>query len=117
MPLDKSSFDNPYDCDFALIGTGVAPLVAASHLISQGKSVLVLNPDFDFFLEDSEMELDPLLPLTASGLDPKRLAANLPEKVLAELRPFFLVLLKVGLRELESSGFHRCGCSTCSSTK
>jgi hypothetical protein len=85
MALDNS----PYDSDVALIGTGVAPLVAASFLISQGKTVLVLNPDFDFFLEDSEMGLDPLLPLTQASLDPRRLTANLPEQVLAELRPFF----------------------------
>ena len=85
MPQDRSSFDS----DVALIGTGLAPLVAASHLLSQGKSVLVLNPDFDFFLEDSELSLDPLLPLSSAGLDPKRLAANLPEQVLSQLRPRF----------------------------
>jgi hypothetical protein len=85
MALDNS----PFDSDVALIGTGVAPLVAASFFLSQGKSVLVLNPDFDFFLEDSEMSLDPLLPLTPESLDPRRIAANLPQAVHAELRPFF----------------------------
>ena len=58
MPLAS-----PHDSDVALIGTGIAPLIAAAHLISQGKRVLVLNPDFDFFLEDSELPLDPMLPL------------------------------------------------------
>jgi hypothetical protein len=107
MALDnKRPFDSPYDCDFALIGTGVAPLIAASHLISQGKSVLVLNPDFDFFLEDSEMQLDPLLPLTSVSLDPARLAANLPEKVLAELRPFFPGAIESWAAGSGSSGFH-----------
>src|ERR1700722_19873625 len=103
MPLDNS----PYDSDVALIGTGLAPLVAASHLISQGKSVLVLNPDFDFFLEDSEMELDPLLPLTTASLDPQRLKANLPEQVHAELRPFFPGAVESWAPGVpESAGFH-----------
>ena len=35
----------PFDSDVALLGTGVAPLVAANHLLAQGKSVLLLNPD------------------------------------------------------------------------
>ena len=72
--------------DDALLGTGIAPLVAANHLLAQGKSVLLLNPDRDFFLEDSELPLDPLL----QGLpDPKRLTRSSPEQALAELRPDF----------------------------
>lgn len=107
MRLDKGPFDSPYDCDVALIGTGLAPLIAASYLISQGKSVLVLNPDFDFFLEDSEMELDPLLPLTTASLDPRRLKANLPEQVHAELRPFFPGAVESWAPGIpETSGFH-----------
>jgi hypothetical protein len=103
MPHDRS----PFDSDVALIGTGLAPLVAASHLLSQGKSVLVLNPDFDFFLEDSELSLDPLLPLTSDGLDPKRLAANLPEQVLAQLRPSFPGAVESwAAGVMESAGFH-----------
>jgi hypothetical protein len=106
MPPGNFGDNSPFDSDFALIGTGVAPLVAASSLISQGKSVLVLNPDFDFFLEDSEMELDALLPLTTGSLDPKRLVANQPEKVLAELRPFFPGALESWIPGTGSSGFH-----------
>ena len=79
---------SPHDSDVALIGTGIAPLIAASHLISQGKTVLVLNPDYDFFLEDSELPLDPLLPL-AGALTPERLLAQDAERVLEELRPPF----------------------------
>lgn len=71
-----------FDSDVALIGTGLAPLIAASHLLSQGKSVLILNPDFDFFLEDSELPLDSLLPLKSGKF-------NHPDETLAELRPFF----------------------------
>jgi hypothetical protein len=103
MPHDRS----PFDSDVALIGTGLAPLVAAHHLLSQGKSVLVLNPDFDFFLEDSELSLDPLLPLTGDGLDPKRLTANLPEQVLAQLRPSFPGSVETWASGvMESAGFH-----------
>lgn len=77
--------------DVALIGTGLAPLIAAASLISQGRSVLVLNPDSDFFLEDSELPLDPL----AFGHDSQRrfdiarLKRSLPESVLETLRPDF----------------------------
>ncbi len=68
-----------FDSDVALFGTGVAPLVAANHLLVQGKSVLLLNPDWDFFLEDSELPLDPMLlempsriPSQASSLAKRR---------------------------------------------
>ncbi|MGK5088060.1 hypothetical protein WDW86_10930 [Bdellovibrionota bacterium FG-2] len=82
----------PFDSDFALFGTGVAPLVAASHLLAQGKSVVVINPDRDFFLEDSELPLDPMLPLTCGRFPvgfPERLKRNTIEKTLATLRPDF----------------------------
>jgi hypothetical protein len=84
-PNNESSRDS----DVAVIGTGIAPLIAASHLISQGKSVLVLNPDFDFFLEDSELPLDPMFPLLADSLKPEKLVQQDAEHVLAELRPLF----------------------------
>jgi hypothetical protein len=75
--------------DVALIGTGLAPLVAANHLSAQGKSVLVLNPDFDFFLEDSELPIDPLWPVSRRVVSPERLRKGEPERALAELRPDF----------------------------
>lgn len=73
--------------DVALIGTGVAPLVAAYDLISQDKSVLLLNPDPDFFLEDSELSLDPLLPQGTMSVE--RLSRGLLDASLAELRSAF----------------------------
>jgi hypothetical protein len=108
MPVAKNPRDHaPFDCDVALIGTGVAPLIAASDLLTQGKTVLLLNPDFDFFLEDSEMSLDPLLPLTTASLDPRRLTANLPDQVLSVLRPFFPGAVESWTSgALESEGFH-----------
>ena len=48
-------------CDYALLGTGLAPLLAAQCLLRNGHSVLLLNPDHDFFRENSEMPLEPLL--------------------------------------------------------
>ncbi len=81
------------ECDFVLIGTGLAPLLAARILLDEGKSVLVLNPDNDFFYEDSELPLDPLV--TFSGkekfatLKPERIKKNMPDHVLTELRPDF----------------------------
>src|SRR5688572_3799192 len=78
-----------FDSDVALVGTGLAPLVAAAHLLAQGKSVLVLNPDFDFFLEGSELPLDPLLSFGPEPVSPARLASSRLEHALAELRPEF----------------------------
>ncbi|MBU6375983.1 MAG: hypothetical protein KGQ59_08315 [Bdellovibrionales bacterium] len=49
------------ECEYALLGTGLAPLLSAQSLIRQGHSVLLLNPDHDFFRENSEMPLEPLL--------------------------------------------------------
>jgi hypothetical protein len=72
------------DFDVALIGTGVAPLAAAAHLIAQNKTVLLLNPDRDFFLEDSELPLEPLF----SPNLPRILAAA-PSVALDVLRPEF----------------------------
>ncbi len=95
--VDRGSAPLAGICDVVLVGTGVAPLVAATHLMSQGKSVLLLNPDWDFFLEDSELPLDPLWPVSpdkdAASLNvkrtPNRLKRSSPERVLEELRPEF----------------------------
>src|SRR5277367_6361899 len=92
----------PSDSDVALLGTGVAPLVAAQHLISQGKSVLVLNPDRDFFLEDSELPLDPLLPRPSST----RISESLPDRALSELRPHFPGAVEFWSSDSTPSGFH-----------
>jgi hypothetical protein len=75
------------DSDVALLGTGVAPLVAAARLLAEGKSVLLLNPEWDFFREDSELPLDPLWPVDSVTLTPPRLAQSLPARALAVLRP------------------------------
>ena len=79
----------PVDSDVALLGTGLAPLIAAKRLLEEGKSVLLLNPDFDFFREDSELPLDPLLPGITSDLTGKRLLQSTPDEALRELRPDF----------------------------
>src|SRR3954454_2505190 len=76
----------PLDSDVALLGTGVAPLIAAQHLLTQGKTVLLLNPDWDFFLEDSELPLDPMF---HGKVTIDRLRRSGPEHALAELRPEF----------------------------
>lgn len=79
----------PLDSDVALLGTGVAPLVAAAELLAQGKTVLLLNPDWDYFLEDSELSFDPFFPIQRGGIDPRRLRKSLPEPMLEALRPGF----------------------------
>jgi hypothetical protein len=77
----------PFDSDVAVLGTGVAALVAANRLLGEGKSVLLLNPDHDFFREDSELPLDPLW--APGGLSAERLVKSAPEYALEELRPHF----------------------------
>jgi hypothetical protein len=92
----------PSDSDVALLGTGVAPLIAAQHLLSQGKSVLVLNPDRDFFLEDSELPLDPLLPRPSAS----RISESLPDRALSELRPHFPGAVEFWSTDAAPTGFH-----------
>jgi|GEM_PF-593102 len=79
-----------HDSDVVLIGTGVAPLVAAVRLMAEGRSVLLLNPDSDFFLEDSEFALD-RLQLLNSDQTPgvERFRRSTLDETLALLRPDF----------------------------
>jgi hypothetical protein len=76
-----------FDSDVALVGTGAAPLVAATHLLAEGKTVLILNPDWDFFLEDSELPFDPMESIPS--VDSERLRRNSSEEALQSLRPGF----------------------------
>lgn len=76
------------DSDMVLIGTGLAPLVAAQILLRQGKSVLLLNPEYDFFGENSEFAFDPLLPWKGEEAA-HRMHDSDAEAVLAEMRPEF----------------------------
>jgi hypothetical protein len=81
-----------HDSEVVLVGNGVATLVAAARLLAQGRQVLLLNPDRDFFAEDSELALDPVLPPRAGddvSRGAARLRASLPENALPQLRPEF----------------------------
>lgn len=81
------------DCDVVLMGSGVAPLVAAAQLLvthaSQDISLLVLNPDRDFFLEDSELPLDPYWPLDPARLSLQRIQHHTLEDALKTLQPVY----------------------------
>lgn len=77
------------DFEVAIMGTGVAPLVAANMLQAHGKNVLLLNPDWDFFRENSELPLDPLWPISADTLTPQHLKKNLSQQAVESLRPDF----------------------------
>ena len=92
-----------FDSDIAVLGTGIAPLIAATYLLSQGKSVLLLNPDRDFFLEDSELPLDPFLPGMPS---PSRIARSLPEQTLKTLRPDFPGAIEFWQPGVHNTGYH-----------
>lgn len=74
--------------DIALIGTGLAPLIAAKRLLDEGRSVVILNPDADFFEEDSELPFDPLWP-SDSGVSIDRLRSAVAENAVKELGPDF----------------------------
>ena len=76
------------DSDMVLIGTGLAPLVAAQILLRQGKSVLLLNPEYDFFGENSEFGFDPLFPWSGKETA-TRLRDSESEAVLREIQPEF----------------------------
>jgi hypothetical protein len=76
------------DSDMVLIGTGLAPLVAAQILLRQGKSVLLLNPEYDFFGENSEFGFDPLLPWSGKVAAAK-IRDSEGDSVLSEIQPEF----------------------------
>ena len=91
--------------DIVLIGTGVAPLVAASRFIAEGKKVLILNPDWDFFRENSEFPLDPFLPACEVLDNPLRLLESSPQKALEILRPDFPGAVEYWEDGLQKEGF------------
>jgi hypothetical protein len=85
--------------DYLLIGTGVAPLLAAQKLNARGDSVAILNPDPDFFLENSELPLD-LMSLESANTDlGRRFSNNLPEQVYRDLIPEFPGALEISKEE------------------
>ena len=75
--------------DYLLIGTGVAPLLAAQRLSNRGDTVAILNPDADFFLENSELPLDLFSFETKHADISLRFKNNLPEQVYRDLIPEF----------------------------
>ncbi len=93
----------PLDSDVAILGTGVASLAAANLLISQGISVLLLNPDRDFFLEDSELPLDPLI---YGKLSAQKILRNSPENALKFLRPDFPGAIEYWSGTTPMDGYH-----------
>jgi len=85
--------------DHLLIGTGVAPLLAAQRLTARGESVAILNPDPDFFLENSELPLD-LLSFETTNTDlSRRFSNNVPEQVYRDLIPEFPGALEIAKEE------------------
>jgi hypothetical protein len=74
--------------DIVIIGTGLAALIAARRLLEEGYSPLILNPDPDFFQEESELAFQPLTwaraPVTARQIELQR-----ADQVVNELRPHF----------------------------
>ncbi len=93
--------------DYLLIGTGVAPLLAAQKLTGRGDTVAVLNPDTDFFLENSELPLD-LLSFETTNTDlSRRFSNNLPEQVYRDLIPEFPGALEIAKEEDLRAGAER----------
>ncbi len=74
--------------DYLLVGTGAAPLLAAQRLSNRGDTVAILNPDADFFLENSELPLD-LLRVDATSDLSERFSENLPDRIYRDLIPEF----------------------------
>lgn len=89
--------------DFALVGTGVAPLIAARILLERGSTVAILNPERDFFLEESELPLDPILLEGPVDIE-TRLRDLDPHSVLEALKPAYPGALEV-LPRIQASFF------------
>lgn len=77
------------ESDVVLVGNGLATLIAARQLHDSGKQVTIINPDWDFFQEDSELSLDPFWLETLGEESVGRLRSNLFESTLEILRPSF----------------------------
>jgi hypothetical protein len=73
--------------DFILIGTGLAPLIAAQRLLAEGADVVLVNPESAPFAENAELPLAPFLLLGPGTPERGRLAA--PGDALDQLRPIF----------------------------
>ena len=85
--------------NYLLVGTGAAPLLAAQRLTSRGDTVAIINPDADFFLENSELPLD-LLRFDSKDTDlSQRFSNNLPEQVYRDLSPEFPGALEMSKEE------------------
>ncbi len=90
--------------DYLLVGTGAAPLLAAQRLMTRGDTVALLNPDRDFFLENSELPLD-LFSFESLDTDlTRRFSNNLPEQVYQDLIPEFPGALEMAKETDSSSG-------------
>ena len=89
------------DSEIILIGTGIAPLAAAAQFVSQGQSVLLINPDLDFFLENSELPFDPLL---SRSLSKNKLLDNSPEEALKEIQPIFPGAIEIWPQQKKDQG-------------
>ncbi len=85
--------------DFVLVGTGVAPLLAAARMIHAGKRVVLVNPDRDFFLENSELPLDVFFFENTNSDLSKRFENNITEQVYRDLSPDFPGALEVWNQE------------------
>ncbi len=74
--------------DVVIIGNGLASLIAARILLEDGLRPLLLNPDDDFFREDSELPFQPLSG-QESQTDVPLIHAQQAEKMLEVLRPHY----------------------------
>lgn len=77
------------EVDLVLIGNGLAPLITAARLVRDGRSVLLLNPDRDFFEEDSELSFDPFFPWPETRQLQSRLKEAELDSLIQVLRPEF----------------------------
>ncbi len=84
-----ASLSHSHETEFVVLGTGLAPLVVARKLMEQGRDVLVVNPERDFFLEDSEFPIDPVLAPDSRRIDDAWFARHDPEKVFRRLSSIF----------------------------
>ena len=86
------------DSDYALFGTGIAPLIAARRLMERGFRVILVNPEVDYFIEDTELPLDLLLPSQMGSITRERLQRNMVDSAFELLSPEFPGPVSVGLR-------------------
>lgn len=80
----------PQEVDYVLVGTGLSTLLSLKLILDQGGTAILLNPEREFFSENSELDFSPVFELEQrSFLSAENFRRLQSEVVFEELSPHF----------------------------